>query len=406
MIRRSPPPRTVATLTALRRAARRVADAYGLGVETRARLAVSVSLAAHTWLAGHRTVSLAATRDDNTLTVTLTCPPGADPPHPSRLPLPAEFGPDGTTRWHLPLPPRDAPAVDGDDDQTESELAAVLARMDTLTVDHARLKDELDETNSGVLALYVQLEERDEQLRRSHGQMLRKLEDALRPAPLTVPGLRLAVHYEPAETDAPSGGDLYDWFVLPDKIVHITVVDALGHGIGSTRTALSVTHTVRTLALEGHPLEDIVRRAAENLAIVDPDLTATVLLARLDPRTGELHLANGSHPPPLLVRRDGHTRYLQVSGRGVGFPLPGSEATLSTHLTPGDLLLLYTDGLTESRKNPVEGEQRLITSALRHREQPIDAIPRAIADEMHGSTVLHPDDTLALALRLTPKPLD
>lgn len=399
MTRRPPHPRPVNTLTALRRAARRIADTHQVDVETRARLTVSVALAARAELDEHHDVRLTATQSDGMLAVTLDAVPGADTPHPSRLPLPAASGPDGTTVWRLPLPPHETPTGPATDDQAESELAAVLDRMDSLAADHSRLKDELDETNRGVLALYVQLEERDEQLRRAHGQMLRKLEDALRPAPLVVPGLELAVHYAPAETDAPSGGDLYDWFTLPDGTVHITVVDALGHGIGSTRAALGVTHAVRTLALEGHPLKDIVRRAATNLAVVDPQLIATVLLARLDPTTGELHLANGGHPPALLVGQDRHTRFLEVPGRGVGFPLPGSEEVLSTHLTPGDLLLLYTDGLTESRRDPMEGEQRLIASALQNAQQPIHAIPSAVADAMH-TVVMHPDDTLALALRL------
>ncbi|RDG34763.1 serine/threonine-protein phosphatase [Streptomyces corynorhini] len=285
----------------------------------------------------------------------------------------------------------------------EQELRAALAHVDALTAEHRRLKHELAETNSGVLALYVQLEERDERLRTAHGQMLRELEDALRPVPIAVDGLELAVHYAPAGTDAPTGGDHYDWFTLPDGTVHITVVDALGHGVRSTRSALNVTHAVRTLALEGHPLQSIVARAHEILAPFDPDLMATVLLARLDPATGELLLANGSHPPALVVRADGTAAYLEVRGRGVGYPLPGSERLLHARLDEGDLLVLYTDGLVESRRDPQEGEQRLVRSARRHRNRAVHEIPGALAADML-TVVLHADDTLALAVRRTPLP--
>ncbi|MGE7079130.1 PP2C family protein-serine/threonine phosphatase [Staphylococcus capitis] len=304
--------------------------------------------------------------------------------------------------WRLPAAPAaDNPELTPDDDAAlvAEELRAVVARTDALTAEHRRLKDELAETNSGVLALYVQLDERDAQLRKAHGQTLRELEDALRPAPLEVDGLELAVHYAPAGTDAPTGGDLYDWFVLPDGTVHITIVDALGHGVTSTRGALNVTHAVRTLALEGHHLQSIVARTDEILLPFDRSVMATVLLARIDPATGELTVANGSHPPALLTRRDGSARYLEARGRGIGFPMPGSDRLLTEKMAPGDLLLLYTDGLTESRRDPVEGEKRLIEAAYEHLRAPIEEIPGAIADDMH-TVILHPDDTLALAVRV------
>ncbi|MFD5097456.1 PP2C family protein-serine/threonine phosphatase [Streptomyces albidochromogenes] len=208
------------------------------------------------------------------------------------------------------------------------------------------------------------------------------------------------MHYEPADPNAPAGGDLYDWFILPDGTLHITVVDALGHGLGSTRSALNVTHTVRILALEGHPLRSILARTHEILMPLAPDLMATVLLARLDPVTGKLQLANGSHPPALLLRAGGEARHLEVEGRGIGFPLPGSEQVLHADIGPGDLLILYTDGLTESRRDPIEGEERLIEAARRYADSPLAGIPSSLAADMRA-VVLHPDDTLALAIRAT-----
>ncbi|MFE9330370.1 PP2C family protein-serine/threonine phosphatase [Streptomyces sp. NPDC006925] len=417
------------TLGGVRRAVRRLARTHGVPAELRARLVVSVAAVARDELAEGRGVrvrlSSAGAGETHGGGEALACvlaPVGtafeAGRRELDGLPLPATTDADGAAVWHLPprtsgngaahLPDGEAvsdgevaPAREAvtEGEAVHEELRAVLDRCDAVEAEHRLLKAELEETNSGVLALYVQLEERDEQLHRTHGQMLRELEEALRPAPLEVSGLDLAVHYAPAETDAPTGGDLYDWFRLPDGTVHITVVDALGHGVRSTGAALNVTQTVRTLALEGHPPGTIVERASEILASIDPQLLATVLLARVDPDSGEVLLANGSHPPALVVREEGTSSYLQVAGRGVGFPLPGSEDVLRTRLAPGDLLVLYTDGLTESRKDPLEGEARLVDSAARHRRRPIEEIPEAIAEDMH-TVVLHPDDTLALALRV------
>ncbi|MGW7578617.1 PP2C family protein-serine/threonine phosphatase [Streptomyces sp. NPDC054765] len=421
-------PHTFHDLPALRRAVRRICAAHRLPSRTGGRLVLSVAQAAGAALRAGGPVRLEAAErtapgGTTLLAVTLRAGPAPAPLSTAHLPLPGRATPDGVS-WHLPLDgppdprppaphpaPRTAVPLQGGPSEAaaaevyeaeiaalEGDLGAALSRVDTLTTELHRLKNELAETNSGVLALYVQLEERDEQLRRAHGQILRELEDALRPSPITVEGLEFAVHYEPADTDAPTGGDFYDWLRLPDGTVHITVVDALGHGVRSTRSALNVTHAVRTLALEGHPLESIVARTHEVLAPFDPDIMATVLLARIDPGTGALRLANGSHPPALLLRADGRADYLEIRGRGIGFPLPGSESVLEATLQEGDLLVLYTDGLTESRRDPIEGEARLVTSARAHARRPVDEIPGAVAADMH-TVILHSDDTLALAVR-------
>ncbi|MGW0362914.1 PP2C family protein-serine/threonine phosphatase [Streptomyces sp. NPDC002990] len=421
--------RHFSALTPLRRTVRRLASDYGLPADVRGRLVLSVTDLAADELHAGRPVVL-CTSHENTpqserpqLVITLRAPEATTPLPTANLPLPAPVTSPDSATWHIPLPRRDRKEEHGSSPcppsrprvpaqgpsrsearDIDEELRTTLALADALTAEHRRLKHELAETNAGVLALYVQLEERDEQLRRAHGQVLRELEDALRPPPPAVNGIELAVHYAPADPEAPTGGDLYDWFVLPDGTLHITVVDALGHGVRSTRSALNVTHAVRTLALEGHSLRSILTRTHEILMPLDPDLMATVLLARLDPATGELHLANGSHPPALLLRGDGTPHYLEARGRGIGYPFPGSEEPLRTRMSPGDLLLLYTDGLTESRKDPIEGEKRLIRATRIHATRALADIPAAIAADMHH-VVLHRDDTLALAIRITPPAL-
>ncbi|MFD5099980.1 PP2C family protein-serine/threonine phosphatase [Streptomyces albidochromogenes] len=411
------------TSAPLRRAVRRLARRHRLPAETRARLVLCVTDLAHSAFQAGRPVTLRTAReanagaDSHVLAVTLHFDGAAGPRPPVNLPLPATAPTPDSVTWRLPVPPdkpidgaggRHLAPPDADGHWTEmraveEELRAAFARTDALIAEHRRLKHELAETNAGVLALYVQLEERDEQLRKAHGQILQELEDALRPQPLTIEGLELAAHYAPADPNAPTGGDHYDWFQLPDGTLHITVVDALGHGVRSTRSALNVTHAVRTLALEGHPLESILARTHEILMPQDPALMATVLMARLNPATGELQIANGSHPPALLLRADGAAGYLDVKGRGVGFPMPGSERVRQEEIRPGDLLVLYTDGLTESRRDPCEGERRLAEAARRHANRPLDEIPAAVVADMH-TLVLHSDDTVALTVRRTALP--
>ncbi|MFJ4438806.1 PP2C family protein-serine/threonine phosphatase [Streptomyces sp. NPDC088923] len=394
-----PGPRsTHRSLPDLEDALRLLAQEWRLPVELRGRLTQSVAAVAGPPLREGRSVTLATRRGARELTVELRPAALAPDETPALPPEPAGRG----ARWRLVRPcEEDGQASEGSARELlAEELREARARIAELTDDRQRLTQELAETNSGVLALYVQLEERDEQLRRAHGQTLRELEDALRPPPVAVPGLEMAIHYAPADTDAPTGGDLYDWFRLPDGTVHITVVDALGHGVTSTRSALNVTHAVRTLALEGHPLGQIVGRTDEILLPFDRELMATVQLVRIDPVTGVVRIANGSHPPALVARAGGATEYLEVRGRGIGYPLPGSERVREDALGPGDLLVLYTDGLTESRRDPRDGERRLALAAARHRGLPTEEVPGALAAEMH-TVILHPDDTLALTVRRT-----
>ncbi|WP_410671694.1 PP2C family protein-serine/threonine phosphatase [Amycolatopsis sp. cmx-4-68] len=390
-------------LTRLRRRLRAACDEAGVPADDRARLVLAVTLLAEPAFAAGEPVDVETTAGDRRLAVSLRPARPVRPDRRAGLPLPPNAAEDGTLTWHLTGGRPDGSAglgADDDEEATRAEMLALIARADALTQDQRDLKHELAETNSGVLAMYVELEQRDEQLRHAHAAIFRELEDALRPPPPAVPGLELGVHYSPTDQDSPTGGDLYDWFVLPGGQVHVTLVDAVGHGVTSTRHALTVTHAIRILALEGHPLPDLIARASRTLAAIEPELMATVLLARVDPATGRTRLASGGHPEPALVTADGDARLLpaDVVGRGVGFPDPGSPSLVEVDLAPGDTLLLYTDGLVESRKNIDEGQARLLPLARALRTRPAGVLPRELVSRMHD-VVQYADDTVVIALR-------
>ena len=135
--------------------------------------------------------------------------------------------------------------------------------------------------------------------------VVEQLQAAVVPDTPVVPGLELAVAYVASDPKEPTGGDLWDWHVMADGQLHIAVVDVLGHGVAATKSALSVVHTLRAVALDGTPLEDMVGRASALLERQDAELVATVVLARLDPATGRLRIASGGHPPALIVSSTG-----------------------------------------------------------------------------------------------------
>ncbi|WP_103348929.1 PP2C family protein-serine/threonine phosphatase [Amycolatopsis sp. CA-128772] len=389
-------------LARIRRRLRTACTQAGVPADDRGRLVLAVTLLAEPALTAGETVDVATAASDRRLAVTVRLEHAVSQGSRDALPLLPERGDGDTLTWHLTGGRSTAPADPDDDRATREEMLALVARADTLSQEQRDLKHELAETNSGVLAMYVELEQRDEQLRRAHAAIFRELEDALRPRPPAVPGLELGVHYSPTDQDSPAGGDLYDWFVLPDGQVHVTLVDAVGHGVTSTRHALTVTHAIRTLALQGHPFPDLIAHASHTLSAIEPGLMATVLLARIDPLTGRTRFANGGHPEPVLVTATGAARLLPapLPGRGVGFPDPGSRELVDVVLAPGDSVLLYTDGLVESRKDIDEGQSRLLALAAAHRAHPAADLPRELVARMHD-VVLHADDTVVLALRRT-----
>ncbi len=384
-------------VASLRRRVRAACEAAGIPVDVRARLVLAVTLLAEPVLGTGGTVGFETVVADGVLTIGVRLPEPL--PRLDDLPQPAAAADGGRVTWRLIAGDRPVPAPADDDLATRQELLALTTRADALAREEQALRHELAETNSGVLAMYVELEQRDEQLRHAHARIFQELEDALRPPPPAVPGLELGVCYSPTEPDSPTGGDLYDWFVLPDGHLHVTLVDAVGHGVTSTRDALTVTHAIRTLALEGHPFRDLIAHASHTLTPIAPTLMATVLLARIDPATGSTQVANGGHPEPVLADASGDPRFLRppVVGRGVGFPNPGSPCLVDLDLAPGATLLLYTDGLVESRKDIDEGQARLLEVARTHAGRPATVLPREVVARMHD-VVIYADDTVLLAI--------
>lgn len=232
------------------------------------------------------------------------------------------------------------------------------------------------------------------------------LQDAVRPPSPTVGSAELGIHHLPADRSAPTGGDLHDWLVLPDGDLFLAVVDVMGKGVTATKDAVAVTHALRLLALDGCPLGDLVARADALLTAHNPDLVATVIVARYRPSDGHVSLANGGQPPPLLMTEDGTVRLVSASGVAVGWPGAGSSEVVELDLNRNDTLVLYTDGLIESTKDVLVGLDNLIRAAGQVARYPSAHVARALV-ERSLSGAMRRDDALALALRRrTPPPPD
>jgi PAS domain S-box-containing protein len=233
--------------------------------------------------------------------------------------------------------------------------------------------------------------------------VVEQLQEAVMPPRPDVLGAELGVSYLASDPAEPTGGDLYDWQVLPDGDVHVAVVDVLGHGVAATKDALAVVHTLRTVVVDGTPLEDVIGRADRLLGAQHPDLVATVVVARYSPATGRLRVAAGGHPPALVVSARGEVTQLSAAGGAIGWPGAGSDVIAEASLGVRDALVLYTDGLVEAGKDILAGMEALVGHARDVAHLPAESLASELVSRaLEGAA--RRDDTLALVLRRLPVP--
>jgi Stage II sporulation protein E (SpoIIE) len=148
-----------------------------------------------------------------------------------------------------------------------------------------------------------------------------------------------------------NGGDAFD-YAVDDGVLHVGVLDAMGHGLAAAGVAAFALSAYRHSRRRGFGLLETY--AAMDGAVGDqfPDERyVTAVIAQLDLETGRLSWISAGHPPPLVIRDGRLSRTLTAPpGAPLGIPLDGPSPTVvQESLQPGDLLLLYTDGLTEAR---------------------------------------------------------
>ncbi|WP_413470918.1 SpoIIE family protein phosphatase [Streptomyces peucetius] len=218
--------------------------------------------------------------------------------------------------------------------------------------------------------------------------------------------LQMAARYQPAQSAAEIGGDWYDAFLLADGVTTMVIGDVVGHDLQAAAHMAEVRNMLRALAWDRQePPSLIMRRLDEAMTHTSDAPMATAVFARVEGPEGgpwELHWVNAGHPPPLLVTPDGHACFLE-EGHG---PLLGMNSALHLGLDWPDArrelparstLLLYTDGLVESRHRSIDAglaQLRRHAAALAHRDV------EDFCDELLTRIDPSGDDVALLALRI------
>lgn len=230
-------------------------------------------------------------------------------------------------------------------------------------------------------------------------------------SPAFVTGLELHAVCVPARSVS---GDYFDFIFGSSSTSRagtttcIALGDISGKGISAALLMASLHSAVRAFSLGEEDLMsparllDLLNRHLYRSTT--PEKYATLFLAFYDSSTRRLTYANGGHLPPLILAADGSVQRLEAGGSVVGLldGLTYGEATVQ--LQPGDLLVAYSDGLTEPEQETVEfGEARLLEFLLAHRSEPLPAITEETFRTLTEWIGTHeqPDDmTLLLARQL------
>lgn len=181
-------------------------------------------------------------------------------------------------------------------------------------------------------------------------------------------GVRLASRYLPAAETARVGGDWYDAIPLPGSRVALVVGDVMGHSMTSAAIMGQLRTTAQTLAQLDLPPAEVLHHLDEQAQRLGSDRMATCLYAVYDPVAHRITIANAGHPPPVLLHLGGRAEVLRVPpGAPIGVGGVDFEA-VELDAPAGATLLLYTDGLVESRLRDVwtgieQLRERLATTA-------------------------------------------
>ena len=281
---------------------------------------------------------------------------------------------------------------------------------DSLRAANAGLQAQNEELAAREDELHAQAEElvaQHELLQDAHTETARLLEEksslflrlqgSLLDIPEELSGVTFGHLYRSATQQAQVGGDFYDIFEAKGGRIALLIGDVCGHGLEAARIATLAKDICHAFAHQFRRPHLVLREA--NRLLVEKNLSGfvSVFLGFLDPQTGALMFSSAGHPPPLLAM-DGQVAPLECIGLPLGVFADARYRDSETQLKKESLLLLYTDGVTEARRDgEIYGEKRLADAFGRLQGLPVDRLPARLLDEaLHFSGGFLRDDAALL----------
>ena len=282
----------------------------------------------------------------------------------------------------------DDPAGRGEFTSDDLSLLTVMANVAAVRIENARL---------------AEVEEAGRTMRRELAQAAEIQRGMLPAAAPETPGFDLAGYNAACLT---VGGDYYDFFPYPGSKVGLALGDVSGKGMPAALMMMALQARVQALAVEPGELGGFMGRLNRATCVNCPgNRFITFVFAMLEGSTGYFALANAGHNPPILVRANGDAQLLESGGPPLGILAMMGYTSICECLAPGDLLAIYSDGVTEAA-NPAQeefGEARLMEALRQHRGEPAAAIIQAVTAalaEFCGTAPQTDDITLVVARKL------
>jgi len=230
-------------------------------------------------------------------------------------------------------------------------------------------------------------ETKDRLLEREH-RIAEALQQALIPSqiPVAIGNWSVAARYQPALEEARVGGDFYDVFELGEGKCGVLIGDIAGKGLAAAMRVAAVRHAIRSYAYMHTSPADVMRLANEALCkeSADEQNVLTAFFAVIDIRDNSVVYANAGHEPPVMRSRDGRVVELDVTGPMLGIVADSVYCERSVWLEPGDEIVMFTDGITEARK---EGVLLQKEGVIRHLNRLGDATSDEIAQGLLQSAI-------------------
>jgi sigma-B regulation protein RsbU (phosphoserine phosphatase) len=219
-------------------------------------------------------------------------------------------------------------------------------------------------------------------------------------------GLELDAFSRPAQI---VGGDYYDYFEYQNGMNGVAIADVAGHGVSASLLMASVQTLLRTLVPENDSPAEVMRQM-HHLYRYNIRFTTfvTLFMGTFDPTDHTFSYCNAGHIPPIVLRKTPEegpeVLWLSPTGPAIGLVEEADFGDETIALFPGDLLVMYTDGITEAI-NPANeefGRERLATLIQVYRHLPVNDIIQKVRQALREFTAGIPlaDDTTILICRI------
>jgi sigma-B regulation protein RsbU (phosphoserine phosphatase) len=268
--------------------------------------------------------------------------------------------------------------------QEDLRLLSIIAIQSAQTIENARLYEEEQKL--------VALEEDLKTARRIQQSLLPKENP-------TIQGIEILGHSIPAKE---VGGDYYDFIRIDDSHLGIAIADVVGKGTPAALLMANLQACLRGQALENRSVKDTVSKVNFTMCkFMEMGKFITLFYGILDIKNKTFTCTNAGHNFPFLLEGDGNIKTLEKGGIVLGTLDNCVYEEETVQLNPGDLMLLYTDGITEAanEKNEMFEEQRLLELLKNNQRVSTQELSRKIIDDVisfQGSLPQSDDLTLVL----------